>query len=239
MNARSMYSHVQRGSAESVVSEHADLVKRIAFHLLNRLPDHIQAEDLIQAGMIGLLEAVRAFDPTQGASFETYAGIRIRGAMLDEVRRNDWAPRSVHRRHREISQAVHEIETRTGREAKDAEVCQLLGISLDEYFDALNDAVQVRLTPLDHSGEDHDETLDIPDHGEQPDQSLANDRFQADLAEKIAALPERERLVMSLYYVDELNQKEIGAVLGVSESRVCQIHNKAVLRLKEALCDWH
>ncbi len=239
MNARSMYSHVQRGSAESVVAEHADLVKRIAFHLMNRLPDHIQAEDLIQAGMIGLLEAVRAFDPTQGASFETYAGIRIRGAMLDEVRRNDWAPRSVHRRHREIAQAVHEIEIRTGREAKDAEVCQLLGIKLDEYFDALNDVAQVHLTPLDHGGEAHDETLDVPDQGEQPDQRLASDRFQADLAEKIAALPERERLVMSLYYVDELNQKEIGAVLGVSESRVCQIHNKAVLRLKEALGDWH
>ncbi|WP_407276772.1 RNA polymerase sigma factor FliA [Halothiobacillus sp. DCM-1] len=239
MNARSMYANVQRGTAESVVAEHAGLVKRIAFHLMNRLPDHIQAEDLIQSGMIGLLEAVRAFDPTQGASFETYAGIRIRGAMLDEVRRNDWAPRSVHRRHREIAQAVHEIETRTGREAKDAEVCQLLGISLDEYFEALNDVVQVRLTPLDHRGDEQDETLDVPDQADQPDQSLMNDRFQAALTEQIAALPERERMVMSLYYVDELNQKEIGAVLGVSESRVCQIHNKAVLRLKEALGDWH
>ncbi len=238
MNVRAMYTNVQRGGAETVVAEYAGLVKRIAFHLMNRLPDHIQAEDLIQAGMIGLLEASNHYDATQGASFETYAGIRIRGAMLDEVRRNDWAPRSVHRRHREIAQAVHEIETRTGCEAKDADVCALLGISLDEYYEALNDSVQVRLTPLDAGGEDHNETIDVADHRDQPDQHLSHERFHEDLALHIAALPERERLVMSLYYVDELNQKEIGAVLGVSESRVCQIQNKAILRLKSSLKDW-
>ncbi|MHB8919470.1 MAG: RNA polymerase sigma factor FliA [Halothiobacillus sp.] len=238
MNVRAMYSHVQRGGAEAVVAEHANLVKRIAFHLMNRLPDHVQAEDLIQAGMIGLLDAARLFDANQGASFETYAGIRIRGAMLDELRRNDWAPRSVHRRHREISQAIREIEAQTGCEAKDADVCRLLGIGLDEYYESINDSAQVRLTPLDHGGENHDETLDVADHADQPDQHLSQERFSADLAEHIAALPERERLVMSLYYVDELNQKEIGAVLGVSESRVCQIQSKAILRLKSALQDW-
>lgn len=238
MNVRAMYSHVRTGGAESVVAEHAQLVKRIAFHLMNRLPDHIQAEDLIQAGMIGLLEAARLYDASQGASFETYAGIRIRGAMLDEVRRNDWAPRSVHRRHREIATAIHEIEANTGREAKDLEVCDLLGITLDEYFSALNDSVQVRLTPLDHMGDAHDETLDVPDHSDQPDAHLANERFNEALAEHIAALPERERLVMSLYYVEEMNQKEIGAVIGVSESRVCQIQNKAILRLKTSMKDW-
>lgn len=238
MNVRAMYANVRAGGAESVVAEHAHLVKRIAFHLMNRLPDHIQAEDLIQAGMIGLLEAARLYDASQGASFETYAGIRIRGAMLDEVRRNDWAPRSVHRRHREIATAIHEIEARTGREAKDQEVCDLLGITLDDYFAALNDSVQVRLTPLDHMGDTQDETLDVPDGSDQPEQHLANERFHEALAEHIAALPERERLVMSLYYVEEMNQKEIGAVIGVSESRVCQIQNKAILRLKSSLSDW-
>ncbi|ANJ66618.1 RNA polymerase sigma factor FliA [Halothiobacillus diazotrophicus] len=238
MNVRAMYTHVRTGGAESVVAEHAQLVKRIAFHLMNRLPDHIQAEDLIQAGMIGLLEAARLYDASQGASFETYAGIRIRGAMLDEVRRNDWAPRSVHRRHREIASAIHEIESSTGREAKDQEVCDLLGITLDEYFSALNDSIQVRLTPLDHMGDEQDETLDVPDHSDQPDTHLTNERFHEALAEHIAALPERERLVMSLYYVEEMNQKEIGAVIGVSESRVCQIQNKAILRLKASLKDW-
>ncbi|MDA3878389.1 MAG: RNA polymerase sigma factor FliA [Halothiobacillus sp.] len=238
MNVRAMYSHVRAGGAESVVAEHAQLVKRIAFHLMNRLPDHIQAEDLIQAGMIGLLEAARLYDSSQGASFETYAGIRIRGAMLDEVRRNDWAPRSVHRRHREIAAAIHEIEANTGREAKDQEVCDLLGITLDEYFSALNDSIQVRLTPLDHMGDEHDETIDVPDSSDQPEQNFSNERFHEALAEHIAALPERERLVMSLYYVEEMNQKEIGAVIGVSESRVCQIQSKAILRLKASLKDW-
>ncbi|HQS02079.1 MAG: RNA polymerase sigma factor FliA [Halothiobacillus sp. 24-54-40] len=238
MNVRAMYSHVQSGGNAAVVAEHANLVKRIAFHLMNRLPDHVQVDDLIQSGMIGLLDAARLFDASHGASFETYAGIRIRGAMLDELRRNDWTPRSVHRRHREIAQAVREIEAQTGAEAKDSDVCAKLGISLDEYFDAIHDFAQVRLTPLDHSGDDHDETLDIADHGNQPDQHLSQERFSADLAEHIAALPERERLVMSLYYVDELNQKEIGAVLGVSESRVCQIQSKAILRLKSAMQDW-
>lgn len=238
MNVRAMYSNVRAGGAESVVAEHAQLVKRIAFHLMNRLPDHIQAEDLIQAGMIGLLEAARLYDSSQGASFETYAGIRIRGAMLDEVRRNDWAPRSVHRRHREIATAIHEIEGNAGREAKDQEVCDLLGITLDEYFSALNDSIQVRLTPLDHMGDEHDETFDVPDSSDQPEQTLSSERFHEALAEHIAALPERERLVMSLYYVEEMNQKEIGAVIGVSESRVCQIQSKAILRLKSSLKDW-
>jgi len=238
MNARAMYAGIQQGGTQSVVSEHAGLVKRIAFHLLNRLPDSVQPDDLIQAGMIGLLEAVRLFDPEQGASFETYAGIRIRGAMLDEVRRNDWAPRSVHRRHREIAQAIHDIENETGREARDGEVCERLDITLDEYHHALADAAQVRLGSLDHVGDEHDETLDIADGGMTPDQNIANGLFNQDLAEAIDNLPERERLVMSLYYVDELNQKEIGAVLGVSESRVCQIHNKAILRLKNELGDW-
>lgn len=238
MNVRAMYTNVRCGDAECVVAEHAQLVKRIAFHLLNRLPDHIQAEDLIQAGMIGLLEAASHYDSSQGASFETYAGIRIRGAMLDEVRRNDWAPRSVHRRHREIAVAIHEIESKTGREAQDHEVCASLGITLDEYFSALNDSVQVRLTPLDHMGEDHDETLDVPDSSDQPEQHLTKDLFQEALAAQIDNLPERERLVMSLYYVEEMNQKEIGAVIGVSESRVCQIQSKAILRLKASLKDW-
>jgi len=238
MNARAMYAGVQQAGTQSVVSEHAGLVKRIAFHLINRLPDSVQPEDLIQAGMIGLLEAVRLYDPEQGASFETYAGIRIRGAMLDEVRRNDWAPRSVHRRHREIAHAIHDIENETGREARDVEVCERLGITLDDFHHALADAAQVRLSSLDHVGDDQDETQDIVDDRMTPDQSITHERFNDDLALAIDNLPERERLVMSLYYVDELNQKEIGAVLGVSESRVCQIHNKAVLRLKTTLGEW-
>ncbi|MCL7745419.1 RNA polymerase sigma factor FliA [Guyparkeria hydrothermalis] len=239
MNARAMYQNVQAGSTEALVTKHAGLVKRVAFHLLGRLPSHIQAEDLIQAGMVGLLDAARLFDGDKGASFETYAGLRIRGAMLDEVRRNDWAPRSVYRRQREIAQTVAEIESETGREARDAEVCERMGLTLDEYHAAMSDASTVHVTSLDHAGEGENETYDVADpHSQQPDEALAENHFQRDLAGYIDELPERERLVMSLYYVDELNQKEIGAVLGVSESRVCQIHNKAIMRLKTAMNAW-
>ncbi|HER34911.1 MAG: RNA polymerase sigma factor FliA [Halothiobacillaceae bacterium] len=239
MNARAMYQNVQAGPTEALVAKHANLVKRVAFHLLGRLPSHIQAEDLIQAGMVGLLDAARLFDGDKGASFETYAGLRIRGAMLDEVRRNDWAPRSVYRRQREIAQTVAEIESETGREARDGEVCERMGITLDEYHAAMSDASTVHVTSLDHAGEGENETYDVADHNrQQPDEALAENHFQRDLAGHIDELPERERLVMSLYYVDELNQKEIGAVLGVSESRVCQIHNKAIMRLKTAMNAW-
>lgn len=238
MNARAMYAGVKHGTTETLIADHAGLVKRIAFHLISRLPDSVQPEDLIQAGMIGLLEAARLFDATQGASFETYAGIRVRGAMLDEVRRNDWAPRSVHRRYREIARMIHQIENETGCEARDTEVCERLDITLDEFHHALSDAAQVRVGSIDHVGDEHDETLDVTDEGPRPDQVVTSTQFNRDLADSIETLPERERMVMSLYYVDELNQKEIGAVLGVSESRVCQILNKAVMRLKTALGDW-
>ncbi|MFP4271965.1 MAG: RNA polymerase sigma factor FliA [Halothiobacillaceae bacterium] len=238
MNARSMYVTVQQGDREDLVTRHADLVKRIAFHLVNRLPASVQAEDLVQAGMIGLLEAARQYDPAQGASFETYAGIRIRGAMLDEVRRNDWAPRSVHRRHREVAQAIRAVEAETGREARDQEVADHLDISLDEYHRILTDSSGVQLYSLDHGGERENETWDVADDRAGPVDALSEEQFGGDLAGAIEQLPERERMVMSLYYVDELNQREIGAVLGVSESRICQIHNKAILRLKGLMKEW-
>ncbi|HHQ68748.1 MAG TPA: RNA polymerase sigma factor FliA [Halothiobacillaceae bacterium] len=239
MNARAMYQNVQTGSTETLVAQHASLVKRIAFHLMGRLPAHVQVDDLIQAGMIGLLDAARLFDASKGASFETYAGTRIRGAMLDEVRRNDWAPRSVYRRHRDIVQAISEIQAETGRDARDDEVCERLGITADEYFQALTDAANVHITSIDHFGEDENQTEEVVDHNTtRPDEAVAEANFQKDLADRIDKLPERERLVMSLYYKEELNLKEIGAVLGVSESRVSQIHNKAILRLKAAMSDW-
>jgi len=122
MNAHAMYNDVELVSSDELVTKQAKLVKRIAFHLMHRLPPNVQAEDLIQAGMIGLIEASRQYDPTQGASFETYAGIRVRGAMLDEIRRSDWTPRSVHRKSREAAEALRNIEQETGRDANDTEV---------------------------------------------------------------------------------------------------------------------
>lgn len=149
MNGIAMYSSVQSaGSADAQIMQHAPLVKRIAYHLLNKLPDSVLVDDLIQAGMLGLLDALKNFDQTQGASFETYAGIRIRGSMLDEVRRADWTPRSVHKKSRQVTEAIKAIENSTSRDAKPAEIAKYLGISIDEYNQILLDSVKSRFLAL-------------------------------------------------------------------------------------------
>ena len=215
---------------------HAGLVKRIAYHLAARLPSSVDVEDLIQAGSLGLLEAARNYQGDRGASFETYAGIRIRGAMLDELRRGDWAPRSLHRRAREVEAAMRAIEQETGREARDVDVAERLGLSLDEYHEAVTGAARSQVLSTDAF--DEGEGYDAVAEGGDPDQELAREEFQRELARAIASLPERERLVMSMYYERELNLKEIGLVLGVTESRVCQIHGQALVRLRARLGDW-
>lgn len=233
-----MYSQAQAVDEQSLLIEkHAPLVKRIAYHMLGRLPASVQVEDLIQAGMIGLLEAARNFDATKGASFETFVGIRIRGAMLDELRKGDWAPRSVHRNTRMVSNAVHAIEARTGETAKDSEIAAELEISVEEYYSILKDTQGSRLFSFD-------ELLDESDHFDaqstqlEPAREAEQTHFKQALADAIAGLPERERLVLSLYYDEELNLKEIGEVLGVSESRVSQIHSQCAARLRARLADW-
>lgn len=226
--------------SEDLVSKHAALVKRIAYHLMSRLPPSVQADDLIQAGMIGLLEASRNYDASQGASFETYAGIRIRGAMLDEIRRTDWTPRSVHRKARQVAEAVRDIENREGRDARDVEVADKLGIDLDEYHRILQDATGCRVFSIDDGGMNGDEAPQpVADSGRNdPLDHLHSDDFKSALAEAISNLPERERLVMAMYYDEELNLREIGEVLGVSESRVCQIHGQALIRLRARMTEW-
>jgi RNA polymerase sigma factor for flagellar operon FliA len=239
MSGIELYTSLQMPTTESLVLQNASLVKRIAYHLMTRLPPSVQIEDLIQAGMIGLLEAARQYNPQQGASFETYAGIRIRGAMLDELRRYDWTPRSVHRKSREVAEAIHVIEARVGRDARDAEVAEHMGISLFEYHQILQDAVNCRIFSIEELLESGDSVLEeCADPMELPIERLTRSGFAEDLAEAISSLPERERLVISLYYEEELNLKEIGRVLGVSESRVCQIQSQAVLRLRARMHDW-
>jgi RNA polymerase sigma factor for flagellar operon FliA len=218
---------------------HESLVKRIAFHLMSRLPPSVQADDLIQAGMIGLIEASRNFDPEQGASFQTYAGIRVRGAMLDEIRRTDWTPRSVHRKAREVAQAVRKIENEVGRDARDVEVAREMGIGLEEYHKILQDATGCRIFSFEDPGTLGEEGFTTPDRqSNQPFDNLQNDDFKQGLAKAISRLPERERLVMALYYDEELNLREIGEILGVSESRVCQIHGQALIRLRARMEMW-
>ncbi len=225
-------------SETDLVRRHADLVRRIAHHLAARLPSSVDVDDLIQAGVIGLIEAARHYSGDRGASFETYAGIRIRGAMLDELRQTDWAPRSVHRRVREAAEAMRAIEQASGRDARESEVAERMGISVDEVREILHDAARCQVLSLNAAGEDGDETFDSPDPAGGPLDALQQREFREALAEAIDELPERERLVMSMYYDDELNLREIGAVLDVSESRVCQIHGQALVRLRARLKGW-
>jgi len=224
---------------DELVTRYAPLVKRIAYHLIGRLPASVLVDDLIQAGMIGLLDAARHYDESQGASFETYASIRIRGAMLDELRRNDWAPKSVHRRARDVAEAVRRVEADTGRDASDKEVAREMGISLDEYHQILLDASTSRVANFDDLGMDETAVADgAPESEPAPLRAVQDARFASSLAAAIETLPERERLVLSLYYDKELNLKEIGAVLNVTESRVSQLLSQAYLRLRARLGDW-
>lgn len=226
-------------TAEACVMQYTPLVKRIAFHLAARLPSHVLADDMIQAGMEGLLEAHSHFDETKGASFETYASIRIRGAMLDELRRGDWAPRSVHRAARDIAEVVRRLEHQLGREARDAEVAKALDMNLEEYHHLLMDAACVKVSAYQDGGLTEENMRNgLFSRLGAPHEVISSVGFRRALADQIADLPERERLVISMYYQDELNLKEIGSVLGVSESRVCQIHSSAVIRLRARMTDW-
>lgn len=223
---------------ERMIREHSELVRRIAYHLIARLPANTEVEDLIQSGMMGLLEAARNFDPSRGASFATFAGIRIRGAMIDEVRRHDWTPRSVHQKHRQVTQAINEIENETGRHAEPTQIAERLGISLDEYYGIVRDSAVSKLFSLDESIDDATQSRRIlSEDAMTPDDAVEVDQFRQEMANEIRRLPEREQLVLSLYYERELNLQEIGAVLGVSESRVCQIHGQALVRLRARMAN--
>ncbi|MDX2345948.1 MAG: RNA polymerase sigma factor FliA [Legionella sp.] len=218
---------------EALVKTHTLLIKRIAYHLLGRLPQSIQLEDLMQAGMVGLLLASAHYDASKGASFETYAGIRIRGHMLDEVRRNDWVPRSVYRNARLIAKTVQDVENTLGRDAKDKDIAKALGVSLEEYAQMLHDSNGAHVYGFDDLGVTDDM---LKGEGEiqmpEPQAHALKDEFKIRLANIIEGLPEKERLVLSLYYEHELNLKEIGDLLEVSESRVSQIHSQATHRIR-------
>lgn len=238
-----MYNKVKSTteSMTKIVEKHAPMVKRIAHHLMGRLPSSVQVDDLIQAGMIGLLEAAKNYDETKGASFETYAGIRVRGMMLDEVRKGDWVPRSVHRNARMVAEAIRNIEHAKGRDAKDSEVAVALNISISEYHQMLLDSTGCRLFALDDligGSESISSTDSLYGVSNDPYDGVNKERVKGKISDEISTLPERERLVLALYYDEELNLKEIGDVLGVSESRICQIHSQAMLRLQSRMGSW-
>ncbi|MFK5986308.1 MAG: RNA polymerase sigma factor FliA [Pseudomonadota bacterium] len=218
---------------DRLVESHAPMVKRIAYHLMARLPASVQVDDLIQAGLIGLLDAGKHYDPSQGAQFDTYATIRVRGAMLDEVRRSDWIPKSVHKKARDVAAAIHEIESKTGRDARDIEVAMELELTLDEYYKILannNSAKLLNLGDLDIN--DVGSLGVLEDHKTNLLGNLIDQETKKKLGLEVLKLPERERLVMALYYDTQMNLKEVGKLMDISESRVSQLLSQAQLRLK-------
>lgn len=223
---------------QQLVTQYAPLVKRIAFHLMARLPASVQVEDLVQNGMLGLLDACGRFEDGQGAQFETYAVQRIRGAMLDGLRENDWVPRSVRREMRRVEAAIVQLEHQHGRQPTETELAAVLEMPLEDYQHLLGEARGHQLLSLEdlggRNGDGDEEFLDRHETGETQDPLalLLEDDMRGTLVKAIEALPEREKLVMSLYYEEELNLREIGEVLGVTESRVCQLHSQAIARLR-------
>jgi RNA polymerase sigma factor for flagellar operon FliA len=232
-------AYQQLTDKNELVEVHASLVKRIAHHLIARLPASVLVDDLIQAGMIGLLEASRNFDGSKGASFETFAGIRIRGSMLDEIRKGDWTPRSVHKNGRAITEAINQVERETGRDARDIDVAERLQISIESYHQMLKEVNAGKIIGIEDLGVTEDVISTQQTKGsDAPFEEFLQGSFQKALAHAITTLPEREAIVLSLYYDEELNLREIGEVLDVSESRVSQIHSQAMLKLKSRMQYW-
>ncbi|HDL8259598.1 TPA: RNA polymerase sigma factor FliA [Yersinia enterocolitica] len=222
----------------SLWQRYVPLVRHEALRLQVRLPASVELDDLLQAGGIGLLNAVERYDALQGTAFTTYAVQRIRGAMLDELRSRDWAPRSVRRNAREVASAMQKVEQRLGRPATEQEVAQNLDIDLTEYRQILLDTNNSQLFSYDEWREEHGESVEpmLEGHDDaNPLQHLLEGNLRQRVIEAIEALPEREKMVLTLYYQEELNLKEIGAVLEVGESRVSQLHSQAIKRLRARL----
>jgi RNA polymerase sigma factor for flagellar operon FliA len=246
-DVQSLWLEYQRsrdqGIRDRLILTYAPLVKYVAGRLGSGLPAHVDEGDLVSYGLLGLIGAIERFDPTRDIKFETYAISRIKGAIIDELRALDWVPRSVRARAREIERAIAELESKAGRAPTDEEIAGKIGITVEELEDSLTEISRSSIAALDElwtvSGEGGDQVslLDtIEDtEGPNPQEALAQTELREALGEAISRLPEREKLVVTLYYYEELTLREIGEVLGVTESRVSQLHTKAILRLKARL----
>jgi len=230
-----MYNAAGQPDREELVQRFVPLVKRIAHHLMARLPASVLFDDLFQNGMLGLLDAMERFEEGLGAQFETYATQRIKGAMLDGLRENDTLPRHLRREMRRIEQAVSTLEQSFGRPPNEAELAEQLGIPIAEYQKTLQEARGHQLLYFeDFSGQDDEDFLDrhFTNDDANPARLLEDQDLRRALIAAIEKLPEREKLMMGLYYEQELNLKEIGEVMGVTESRICQLHSQAISRLR-------
>ncbi|WP_179673553.1 RNA polymerase sigma factor FliA [Duganella sp. 1224] len=234
-----MYTVKGKADKDTLLTEHMPLVKRLAHHMKAKLPPSVEVDDLVQAGMIGLLDAISRYEETHGAQFETYAVLRIRGAMLDELRNSDWLPRSLRQNMRKVEAAMATLQQRLGRPPSESEVAKSLKLSLADYQEMLGDSGGHQLVYYEdfHDDDGNDSFLDryASDEEADPLRSLLDGDFRQAVIDAIDALPEREKMLMGLYYEEELNLKEIGAVMGVSESRVSQLHTQAVARLRASL----
>jgi RNA polymerase sigma factor FliA len=233
-----MYTAAGQPDKNELVQRFAPLVKRIAYHLMARLPANVQIDDLIQNGMLGLLDAINRFEEGFGAQFETYASQRVRGAMLDGLRANDWLPRNMRRELRRIEQAIHQLEHSHGRAPSEQELADTLEMSLADYQKILQDARGHQIVYYEDFGGDGDEDFlerHFTDSDADPASILEDRDVRESLVHAIARLPEREKLMMALYYEQDLNLREIGEVMGVTESRVCQLHSQAIARLRGQL----
>jgi len=230
-----MYNAAGQISKDQLVQRYAPLVKRIAYHLMARLPSSVQVDDLIQNGMMGLLDAINRFEAGMGAQFETYAAQRVRGAMLDGLRENDWLPRSLRRDFRRIEVAVSQLEQEYGRAPGEQDLADALDMTLADYQKMLQEARGHQLVSFEDLVEDGDENFlerHLTDNASEPSRILEDESLRQMLVQGIELLPEREKMMMALYYEQDLNLREIGEVMGVTESRVCQLHSQAVVRLR-------
>jgi len=232
-----MYTAKGQLDRDAMIRQHVPLVRRIAHHMIAKLPPNVEVDDLIQVGMIGLSEALSRYEAAQGVQFETFATQRIRGAMLDELRESDWMSRSSRKSQKEIEQAVHRLEHRLGRSPLESEIADELGLDLADYQSLLGKVRGTQLVYLEdmtHGQDDEEGFLErhVADNGADPMAMLRDQRLRESLVAAIKALPEREQHIMGMYYEHDMNLKEIAAVLGVTESRVCQLHSQAIARLR-------
>jgi len=233
-----MYTATGISDKEQCLKEYAPLVKRIAHFMMLKLPNSVQVDDMIQAGMIGLLDAAGRYDELRGAQFETYASQRIRGSMLDELRGSDWLPRSMRSDMRRIESAISRVQQRLGKAPAESDIAKELGITLQEYQQMLQESRGAQLMYYEdfHNADDEDFFDRFEADGKSnPLEVLKDERFRGALIKAIENLPERERLLMGMHYEQDMNLREIGEVLGVGESRVCQLHSQAVARLRSML----
>ena len=232
-----MYTAKGQLDRNAMIRQYQPLVRRLAHHMMAKLPANVQVDDLIQVGLIGLSDALSRYEAGQGAQFETFATQRIRGAMLDELRENDWMSRGSRKSQKDIEQALHRLEHRLGRTPLESEIATEMGMSLADYQSLLGKVRGTQLVYLEDMGrgsDDDDSFLDrhVADSDADPLNLLGDQRLREALVSAIKLLPEREQLIMSMYYEQDMNLKEIALVMNVTESRICQLHSQSIARLR-------